>query len=90
MNSKQPHKKYSRKSFLRETIVLYLEDIPLARIYLNDPWREDSRLSLQLLKEQDYSIALLTGDPSVDSVAGNGVRHCIVQPCKLQILTSFL
>ena len=50
-----------------KTIVLYREDIPLARIYLNDPWREDSRLSLQLLKEQGYRIALLTGDPSGDS-----------------------
>ncbi len=46
-------------------ILLYKEQQPVAKIYLDDPWRDDAIETLHHLKNKGYKLALLTGDPSI-------------------------
>ncbi len=54
---------------IEKSIILSEDGLAVGRIYLSDPWREDSHQSLQKLKLQGYQLAVLSGDPSIDTEA---------------------
>ncbi|HFB67196.1 MAG TPA: heavy metal translocating P-type ATPase [Aeromonadales bacterium] len=59
----------SLKHSSKKVIYLFQSSVAIAKLIFKDPWRSDALETIDALKNNAFKIAILTGDPSLDSQA---------------------